>query len=898
MRRKKTLALLLGACVASGACAEDGVAACASGPSAPEALFAQFAEPPHEAKPWTYWFWINSLTDRETITEDLADIAKLGFGGVMLTDSRGYWDDDDHVRNPSATIRWGGREWVDLVAHGIREAAKRNLKVTINIAASGGHLRGDVDVGNDSPKFLKCRRYRPGEAFERPDIPNYRDVAVFAVRTDEPVPPEGWRDAGDGFFTMAGNAGKRQDGPAVKVRKAVEIRELGSAGEGASLGPNWTILRFGVGTVRGHEMDIDVLDRTAVERHLERVFAPLFKCVPNLVGAEKTLAGLYNVSWEGLMPTWSATFESDFRRIAGYDLRPLLPTLAGFAQAEKSRGDLMRDFRHARGVMMCEHLYGAVRDWAHRHGMIAYSESGGPWSSGPWNNRRNPCTFGECDQYAFLGANDFPQGEFWPMQENGRSGDARRANRNGRFITKPIASAAHIYDRQIASIEAFTHMQRHWSVDPAFLKALGDQAFADGINRMVWHTYTTSPKKFGTPGLEYFAGTHINRNVTWHDDFPAMVKYLSRCQCLLQLGTPVTDVAVLVGDRAYTGWGTEKNGRYRNLVSDEMPVRIPKGFSYDAVNDDALARNPQLLSRYSVVYDARNAKARGGTVDTKGLLPDVETASDYTWCHRRIGGTDAYFLAGEGRAELTFRAQAEAVEIWDAVTGRRTAAAAKRLDDGRTRVTIDLPIGGSCFVMFLEKALADREPRKGGVAKGTGDAAVLAGPWEVSFAYPRGISAPPPEPVRLDALVDFTSRGELKHFSGTATYRTTFTLPASFVRRPAFLSLGVVPSGLAHAYVNGRDCGTIWCDPWKADVTAALKPGRNELEIRYTNNWSNRLIGDCGLEEAQRVTRSALRYWTVPRKGWKPTVFSGYAVGDPLQSSGLLGPIKISTAVR
>ena len=887
MKRMKTLALLLGACVASGV-----AAAGASDLSAQKGLFAHFAEPPQEAKPWTYWFWVNSLTDRETISEDLADIAKLGFGGVMLTDSRGYWDDNDHVRNPPATIRWGSKAWVDLVAHGIREAAKQKLKVTINIAASGGHLRGDVDVGNDSPKFLKCRNYRPGDAFEKPDIPNFRDVAVFAVRTAKPLPVVSWRDAGDGFFSMEGNVGKAS-GSAARVGKAEEVRELASAADGASLGPDWTILRFGVGTVRGHEMDIDVLDRTAVERHLERVFAPLFKCVPNLVGAEKTLAGLYNVSWEGLMPTWSATFEADFRRIAGYDLRPLLPTLAGFEQAEKPSGDFMRDFRHARGVMMCEHLYGAVRDWAHRHGMIAYSESGGPWSSGPWNNRRNPCTFGECDQYAFLGANDFPQGEFWPMQENGRSADARRANRNGRFITKPIASAAHIYDRPIASIEAFTHMQRHWSVDPAFLKALGDQAFADGINRMVWHTYTTSPKKYGTPGLEYFAGTHINRNVTWHDDFPAMVKYLSRCQFLLQRGTPVTDVAVLVGDRAYTGWGTDRNGRYRNLVSDEMPVRIPKGFSYDAVNDDALARNPKLLSRYSVVHDAR--KARGGTVDTKGLLPDVETASGYTWCHRRIDGADAYFLAGEGKAELVFRAQAEAVEIWDAVTGRRTAAEAQKLDDGRTRVALDLPVGGSCFVMFLKKEGADRDLRPGGSAKAAGVATALAGPWEVSFAYPRGISAKPPAPVRFDALVDFTSREDLKLFSGTATYRTTFDLPAASVRRPATLALGAVPSGLAHVFVNGKDCGTVWCEPWQADVTAALKPGKNELEIRYTNNWSNRLIGDCSLKESERVTRSALRYWTVPRKGPRPTVFSGYAVGDPLQSSGLLGPIEIRT---
>ena len=129
---------------------------------------------------------------------------------------------------------------------------------------------------------------------------------------------------------------------------------------------------------------------------------------------------------------------------------------------------------------------------------------------------------GECDQLAFLAANDVPQGEFWPCEEKGLDGSGH-AVRYMRTLDRAIASAAHIYDLPIAAAEAFTHMNRHWSVDPAFLKPIGDQAFANGINRMVWHTYTTSPRKYGCPGLEYFAGSHINRNVTWHDDFAPMV---------------------------------------------------------------------------------------------------------------------------------------------------------------------------------------------------------------------------------------------------------------------------------------------------------------------------------------------------------------------------------------
>ena len=98
-------------------------------------------------------------------------------------------------------------------------------------------------------------------------------------------------------------------------------------------------------------------------------------------------------------------------------------------------------------------------------------------------------------------------------------------------------------------------MLRHYSVDPAFLKPTADMAFADGANRMVWHTFTSSPKKFGIPGNEYFAGSHINRNVTWHKDADGFVKYLGRCQSLLQRGEYVDDGEFADVKTNYYGYG-------------------------------------------------------------------------------------------------------------------------------------------------------------------------------------------------------------------------------------------------------------------------------------------------------------------------------------------------------
>jgi hypothetical protein len=86
------------------------------------------------------------------------------------------------------------------------------------------------------------------------------------------------------------------------------------------------------------------------------------------------------------------------------------------------------------------------------------------------------------------------------------------------------------------------------------------------------------------------------------------------------------------------------------------------------------------------------------------------------------------------------------------------------------------------------------------------------------------------------------------------------------------------------------------------DIASAVREGENEIEIRYTNNWYNRLVGDCFLKTEERVTRSTLRYSRNARaksdkkRPWRlmPTIYSGPAISDRLQAAGLIGSIVIS----
>jgi len=122
----------------------------------------------------------------------------------------------------------------------------------------------------------------------------------------------------------------------------------------------------------------------------------------------------------------------------------------------------------------------------------------------------------------------------------------------------------------------------------------------------------------------------------------------------------------------------------------------------------------------------------------------------------------------------------------------------------------------------------------------------------------------------------------VKYFSGTATYTRTFDAQAAWFSKDAHISidLGDVKN-LAEVSLNGKPLGTVWHAPYRVDATDALRPGANELSIKVTNAWVNRLIGDQQANVDVKYT-----FTTV-----KP-----YRANSPLLPSGLLGPVTLDSA--
>lgn len=152
----------------------------------------------------------------------------------------------------------------------------------------------------------------------------------------------------------------------------------------------------------------------------------------------------------------------------------------------------------------------------------------------------------------------------------------------------------------------------------------------------------------------------------------------------------------------------------------------------------------------------------------------------------------------------------------------------------------------------------------------------LEGTWEVAFDPKWG----GPASVRFDRLVDWAQSPEegIRYYSGKAIYRIKFDARDDG-GRDLFLSLGRV-CNMAAARLNGRDLGVAWCAPWRLAVPQrALKGRGNELEITVANLWWNRLGRDSRLPQTERLT-------------WIPGKYP-FAGNEPLQASGLLGPVRI-----
>ena len=540
-------------------------------------LDPEFVTPPREARPYTYWMWVADAP-RACITRDLEEFHAKGIAGALIySSSMGpIWYPEHKVvlegkeYRKVETDEYGGKsagsgikqmpawsdEWRAAVRFAAKEASRIGIDLGLAISTSAPRERVSNEFGQQQIKWSEASFEGPGRfegTLPGPKItenkhskkssygaPYHRDIVVLAfpnkplVNVDEVIEITKNMDA-DGKLRWNAPAGK------------------------------WTIMRFAqVASQFGNEksVQLDGLSTEAMDKGWDAMMGRLLtEMTPE---ERKGLTFIEEDSWEAGHPTWTKRFPEEFKKRRGYDLLPFLPALAGRVMGDQ---ELSKQIQHDHQLtiddLMADHHYAYRRKLAHAAGFPFYAEAAGP-------NMKQSNALKNSSRV------DVAMAEFWMPS-------AHRPSFERRFLLREAASANHIYGKKITLCEAFTSVGPHWEESPFSMKATGDQAFCDGLNRVAFHEASLSPSMTAKPGYTMWAGTHYEPGMTWWNQTPAFNTYIARCSYLLQQGLFVADVLFYQGD---------KSG-YTHVLKTVFPA-LGKGYDYDHCNTEV------LLTRLSV----------------------------------------------------------------------------------------------------------------------------------------------------------------------------------------------------------------------------------------------------------------------------------------------------------
>ena len=541
-----------------------------------------------------WWWWLNGNVNKAAITKDLEAMKSRNFQGAMIFDAGGH-NQRGNKDIPKGPL-FGSDEWNELFLFAMDEAKRLGLEMGFNIQ-SGWNLGGPRVIPQYTAKQLVYTKEKVSgnrKIVQKLDVPTkrrdfYKDIAVLAVplkesdKTDKVISDLnlklGYRELGgsapDTRFLLDNDTpkDKKKVDETTYVVKQEEIIDLTSKMDmTGNLTWNvpegdWSIIRIGYTCTDSHVSTSsgdwqgsvqDYMSKEAFDFYWKDVVEPIFTAAGDHVGT--TLKYMETDSWECGGMNWTDNFSEEFQNYRGYDILNYLPIIAGYVVEDISTSNaFLSDFRKTLGDLVAYNHYARFQAYAHKYNMGIQPESAGP-HAGPMDGIKN------------YGFSDIVMSEFW-------SPSPHRPNPNNRFFLKQASSAAHINGKKIVGAESFTTIGPHWNDELWHdQKSSFDHEIAAGLNRVYFHTFTASPPEMGLPGQEYFAGTHVNPQVTWWKQSGAFIDYMHRTQSVVQEGKFVADVLYYYGDHVPNVFS------YKH--SD--PAGVMPGFDYDVADETVL----------------------------------------------------------------------------------------------------------------------------------------------------------------------------------------------------------------------------------------------------------------------------------------------------------------------
>lgn len=755
-----------------------------------------------------------------------------------------------------------------------------------------------------------------------------------------------------GYYKLP--SGTADIGAAAKIANEIDLTgKMNSDGDLDWTAPagEWLILRIGYSLTGGTNgpasaeatgLEVDKMDPAAIDRYMDHYLAMYRDATDGHIGKLGLHAMMFD-SWEAGNTNWTPQILADFQRLRGYDPVPWLPALAGYVVESPERSDaFLWDWRRTIQQLIKINHYDHLTATLHDLGMIRYGEA------------HEELFALMADGMEMKQSADIPMGAMWQVD---RPGEIEPVYFND---LQESASVAHIYGQNIAASESLTGGPPFGSA-PWNLKPTADAIFLAGVNRIVIHTSAHQPVSKG-PGLTLGVGQYFTRNETWAEQAKPWIDYLSRISFMLQQGHAVSDIAVFYGEAAPVvanyreEYPAVPEGYRYDYINADVILNKLSASDHDAITSSGMCYRAIFLGHGSErislpVLLKLQALVRGGITligqrptgspsladdpvkvravldelwpgnpilqvgqgkvfassDTKEALTSMNLPPDVTYekprpdgkvmfIHRQLPHGEIYFLSNRTdrteTIESSFRVTGLKPELWDPATGL-THNATYHAEAGRTVVSIPFDRFGSTIVVFREQAM---EPSHIEAMPASRVITQLQGPWTVHFQPDRGA----PASTTFPQLSDFRENADpaIRYFSGTASYIKDVTFSRQEIASGKLrIDLGQVDD-IAEVWVNGKPAGTAWKPPYSVDITPEVKEGHNHIEIRSTNLWVNRLIGDVqpGVTKKYTFTAADGKQLPVSIRGKEQHTFPmPYTADAPLRASGLIGPVVITS---
>jgi len=489
-----------------------------------------------ECRPWTRWWWLGSAVDKANLTRLLTQYQEAGLGGVEICPIYGAKGYEDRF------IDFLSSKWMEMLAHTTTEAKRLNLGVDLTTGTGWPFGGPRVSPEDASAKVILKRYDLAGGDKLKSKLPEGQLQCLMAV-SDKGRQINLTDKVDGGLLDWTAPPGQWrlyavvQNGPVQKVKRAAP------GGEGSVLNP------YSVAALNKYLADFD------------RAFADYRGQMPR---------SHFHDSFEYYGASWTSDFFREFESRRGYDLRAQLPALFGDGP-EETVSRVKGDYRETISDMHLAYIQ-RWTEWCHAHGSISRNQAHGA----PGNLM---------DIYA---AADIPETEIF--------GDVDEKHIP---LLKFASSAAHLTGRKLSSSESFTWLGEHFQVSLSQVKQAADYLFIAGVNHIFFHGIPYSPADAPWPGWQFYAAVNFGpQGGLWHD-LPQFNAYVTRCQSILQAGSPANDILLYLPLHDF--WHAPGN-----LI---MPSPLPKpffnaamtlwerGYAFDEVSDRLLAEAKCANSR-------------------------------------------------------------------------------------------------------------------------------------------------------------------------------------------------------------------------------------------------------------------------------------------------------------